>query len=150
MGIAGTGGARAPGDGDLNVLELKDPLLPRRCTPLVNGCRAPLVALPMEDTEPLRTIRFVWSSEMGAGDVVCDRNAAAAAAFDKRPSSTCFLTKAWAAAEAAEGVGLLLTGACDCDTLDVTVELMKGRRYATIGIYSRAISRAYTRSHVPD
>lgn len=71
-GSAGTGGASGagltgalfrPGEGDLNVRSLMEPLLLFLCNPpLPKPLRVPLpttLALPIEVCEPLRTMRFV-------------------------------------------------------------------------------------------
>lgn len=39
--------------------------------------------LPCDDVEPRRTMRFVTSSPTGVGLEVCERSAAAAAAFER-------------------------------------------------------------------
>lgn len=98
FGTAGTGGALLaeevklfdlPGDGDLNVRSVIDPPLSRRCrAPRPGTPPLPFVTiepLPVEDTDPRLTIRFVWRLPTGSGVVVMDRRAAAAAAEDNEP-----------------------------------------------------------------
>jgi hypothetical protein len=114
-GSAGTGGAsraagiaplaRPPGDGDLKVRSLMEPLLLFLCRlPLPIPPRIPLpMTLPpfTEDCDPLRTMRLVCIFPMGSGVVVCERKAAAAAA-EERPVCDCGrLRKAELAAVAA-------------------------------------------------
>lgn len=81
-----------------------EPLLPRRCNWLLKGCRELLVLLPMDETLPRRTMRFVWMSPTGVGEAAWVRRAAAAAELERVESPCCFFTKARAAADAAEGV----------------------------------------------
>ena len=64
--------------GDLNDRCVKDPLL--RCRRRPGGWAD--ASLPMDEVEPLRSMRFVCNSPTGAGEVECERSAAAAAAFD--------------------------------------------------------------------
>lgn len=77
-GRLGMGGARLRtlGDGERKVRSVIEELLPRRCR---FGRMLP-AALPNDDVEPLRAMRFVCSSPIGTGDEACDRKAAAAAA----------------------------------------------------------------------
>ena len=61
--------------------------------------------LPCEDTEPLRTMRFVTVSPTGVGVVVWVRRAAAAAAEDRAPLDSRSRMKALVAASEAEAEG---------------------------------------------
>lgn len=122
-GRAGTGGASGagltgpfwrPGEGDLNVRSLMEPLLLFLCRPpLPNPARAPLpttLLLPIEVCEPLRTMRLVWTLPTGSGEVVCDRKAAAAAADERPVWDWDRAMKAWLAAVAAALEVLRSTG----------------------------------------
>jgi len=60
----------------------------------------------MDETEPLRCIRFVWMLAIGSGEVVCDRKAAAAAAEEREVVEAEFFRNAeLAAIAAAEELG---------------------------------------------
>lgn len=61
--------------------------------------------LPTEETDPRLIIRFVWRLPTGSGDVVCERNAAAAAAEEREAlEGRRWPNAAPAAAEAAAAV----------------------------------------------
>lgn len=72
------------GEATLNVRSVIEPLLPVRCKP-GRGPLFDMMTLPLafEDVEPRLTIRLVCRLDMGSGDVVCDRSAAAAAAEER-------------------------------------------------------------------
>ena len=121
LGIVGTGGASEaaetepfrPGDGDLNVRSVMDPLLLFRCNPPLPT--PPLVLLPItllliELCEPRRDMRLVWMLPTGSGEVVCERRAAAAAADDSEAWELLRLRKAELAAVAAAAEVLGSTG----------------------------------------
>lgn len=123
VGIEGTGGASGaavieplrPGDGDLKVRSVIDPLLLFRCRPPLPT--PPLVPLPMtllltELCDPRRTMRFVWMLPTGSGEVVCERSAAAAAAEEREVCELLRFKKAELAAVAAAAEVLLSTGCC--------------------------------------
>ena len=73
-----------------------EPELPRRASPGV---------LPFEEVKPLLCVLLVWTWLTGAGDVVCERSAAAAAAEERLALEARFARNAWAAAVAAADVG---------------------------------------------
>lgn len=121
-GSAGTGGASEacetgdmvpfarPGDGLRKVLSVIDPLLFCRCSP---GRGVPPLlgaALPLDDADPRRDIRFVCMLPTSSGDVVCDRRAAAAAAEDREGVDGALWKKAEVAASAALDEVLRSTG----------------------------------------
>lgn len=122
-GSAGTGGASGaagiaalerPGDGDLKVRSLMEPLLLFLCRPTrPTPPRVPLpitLPPPTELCEPLLTMRLVCKLPTGSGVVVWDRRAAAAAA-EERPVCDCArLRKAELAAVAAAEDVLRSTG----------------------------------------
>jgi hypothetical protein len=106
FGIAGTGGASARfgrgeprlGDGSRKVRSVMEDVLPRRSSPPGRPCTDPPLELPTEETEPLRMVRFVWTSATEVGVIGLARRAAAAAAADKDPFEVELLMKACAAA----------------------------------------------------
>lgn len=63
------------------------------------------VKLPVEDSDPRRTMRFVTVSPTGVGVVTWVRRAAAAAAEERSPFDSAFLMKAFVAAREAEELG---------------------------------------------
>lgn len=102
-----------PGDGDLNVRSVIDPLLLFRSSPPLPT--PPLVLLPItllliELCDPRRDMRFVWILPTGSGEVVCDRRAAAAAAEESELCELLRFKKAELAAVAAAAEVLLSTG----------------------------------------
>ena len=115
LGKAGIGGGCSlredvglDGDWSLNVLSVIDPELPwRRRVP------GPTVALPFDDTDAFRRIRFVCTSLTGVGLVVWVRSAAAAAADERATLEARFARKACAAAVAAAGVVGVFRAACE-------------------------------------
>ena len=70
-------------------------------------------ALPCDEKEPFRTIRFVTVSPTGVGVVLWVRRAAAAAAEDNAPLDSRSRTKALVAAREADALGGLFE-ACIC------------------------------------
>jgi len=121
LGIEGTGGASEaaeieplrPGEGDLNVRSVIDPLLLLRCNPPLPT--PPLVLLPItllltELCDPLLTMRFVCTFPTGSGEVVCERRAAAAAADEREVREVLRCKNAELAAVAAAAEVLLSTG----------------------------------------
>lgn len=107
LGIELGANVLGPGDGALNVLSVMDAELPRRCRFGLppKAWRMLPVLLPIDDTDPLLTMRFVCISLIGTGVVACERKAAAAAAAESAELvALCCLAKACAAAaEAADG-----------------------------------------------
>lgn len=109
IGTDGTGGASgaadtlplrpvAPGEGDLKVRSVMEPLLFVRCRP--PRPTPPRVLLPItlvlltEELEPRRIIRFVWRFPTGSNVGVCERRAAAAAAEESGPTLVDLVRKA--------------------------------------------------------
>jgi hypothetical protein len=117
--MAGTGGAFGSaatklmlclfGDGDVerNVRSAIEPELFCRRKSRPPPVRAVSDALPIEELDPLRTIRLVWISPTGVGAAGCVLRAAAAAADEREALDWRSLRKACVAAKAAEGVGLI-------------------------------------------
>ena len=114
FGIAGTGGASGagdtascrlpPGEGDRKVRSDMDELLV--CLTMLFLGLPPMIApLPVEDWEPLLTMRLVWMDPIGSGEEVCERRAAAAAADDREAVDGDLLRKAALAAIAADELG---------------------------------------------
>lgn len=64
-----------------------------------------IAPLPVEDWEPLLTMRLVWMDPIGSGEEVWERRAAAAAADDREAVDGDLLRKAALAAIAAEELG---------------------------------------------
>ena len=111
--MAGTGGASGagdkalclpPGEGDLNVRSDMDELLV--CLTMLFLGLPPMIApLPVEDWEPLLTMRLVWMDPIGSGEEVWERRAAAAAADDREAVDGDLLRKAALAAIEADELG---------------------------------------------
>lgn len=84
--------AGRPGEGSLNVRSVIDPLLVLRKSPGRSG------ALPFDVVDPRLCMRFVCICPTGAGLVVRERRAAAAAAAERSPLEARFARKACVAA----------------------------------------------------
>ena len=100
------------GDGDLNVRSVIEPPLFVLCKPPRPPLAPPpaTLPLPVELADPRLIMRLVCMLPTGSGVVVCDRNAAAAAAEERAAFDMDFPKKACVAAAAAELDVLLSTG----------------------------------------
>ena len=76
------------GEGSLKVRSVIDPLLVLRRSPGRSG------ALPFDDKDPRLCMRLVCTCPTGAGLVVWERRAAAAAAAERSPLEARFARKA--------------------------------------------------------
>jgi hypothetical protein len=108
LGTGGTGGAFVsaglplPGEGARKERSVMEPELDcRRRGP--GGCLP--VKLPVDESDPRRTMRLVTVSPTGVGVVTCVRRAAAAAAEERSPLDSAFLMKAVVAAREADELG---------------------------------------------
>lgn len=96
----------ALGEGERKVRSLIEPELACLRTP--GGLAAP-PDVP-DAVEPFLCMRLVCTLPTGTGVVACDRKAAAAAADERSPLEDLLLRKAWLAARAAFGDGVVFCG----------------------------------------